>query len=103
MPMLTVVETAKFQKIADAIWSESERLEFIGWIAAHPLAGDVMPGAQGARKVRWQAQGKGKRGGVRVIYFHLPLDGAVLLILLYAKSQQENIQLREITRSTHGN
>jgi len=97
--VLTVIETPKFQKLAADLWSEDERLDFISWIAANPLAGDVIPGAQGARKVRWQAKGQGKRGGARVIYFHLPVDHAVLLILLYAKSQQTNISPQDIARS----
>jgi hypothetical protein len=68
--MRTVIETPTFQKQADKIWAESERFEFIDWIAANPLAGDVIPGADGARKVRWGRAGSGKRGGVRVVYFN---------------------------------
>ena len=66
--MHTVVETAEFQKQAKAVWSDA----FIDWIAANPGAGDVIPGADGARKVRWGRAGKGKRGGVRVIISTLP-------------------------------
>lgn len=51
-PVRTVIETPTFQKQAEKIWSESERLAFIDWIAVNPLAGDVIPGADGARKVR---------------------------------------------------
>jgi hypothetical protein len=51
----TVIETLDFQKQADKIWSEVERLEFIDWIAANPLAGGVIPGTDGARKVRWSS------------------------------------------------
>ena len=60
--MLTVVETHEFSAQAKKIWSDSERDEFIEWIASHPLLGDLIPGADGARKVRWSVQGKGKRG-----------------------------------------
>lgn len=51
--MHTVIETPTFQKQAAKLWSEAERLDFIDWIAADPLAGDVIPGAEEARKVRW--------------------------------------------------
>ena len=61
--MQTVVEHPTFQRQAASIWTEGERHAFIDWIAANPLAGDVIPGAEGARKVRWAVQGKGKRGG----------------------------------------
>jgi len=92
--VLTVIETEKFQKLAAVLWTEDERMAFIDWIAANP--GDVVPGTQGARKVRWQAGGRGKRGGVRVVYFHLPVDGVVLLVLVYAKSQRQNVQPKDI-------
>ncbi len=48
--MHTVAETEIFQRYAASIWSESERLEFIEWIAANPLVGDVIPGSGGAGK-----------------------------------------------------
>lgn len=50
--MRTVIQTPTFQKQAEKLWSEDERLAFIDRIAANPLAGDVIPGADGARKVR---------------------------------------------------
>ena len=75
--MHTVVETAEFQKQAKAVWSDTEREAFIDWISANPDAGDVIPGADGARKVRWSRPGMGKRGGVRVIYFHLTAEEIV--------------------------
>ena len=59
----TVIETPTFQKQAEKLWSEDERLAFIDWIVANPLAGDVIPGADGARKVRWSRAGSGKSGG----------------------------------------
>jgi mRNA-degrading endonuclease RelE of RelBE toxin-antitoxin system len=83
--MHTVVETAEFQKQAKAVWSDAECEAFIDWIAANPGAGDVIPGADGARTVRWGRAGKGKRGGVRVIYFHLADDEIVLLVMVYCQ------------------
>jgi len=50
--MHTVSETAIFQKYANEVWSESERDEFINWIAANQLSGDLVPGSNGCRKVR---------------------------------------------------
>jgi len=57
-------ETEIFQRYAASIWSETERLELIEWIAANPLASDVIPGSGGCRKVRWARAGMGKRGAV---------------------------------------
>ena len=56
--MKTVIEHPTFQRQAASIWSEPERHAFIDWIAQNPTAGDVMPGAEGARKVPWMVQGR---------------------------------------------
>ena len=96
--MRTVIETPTFQKQADRIWAEGERLEFITWIAEHADAGDVIPGADGARKVRWKRAGSGKSGGVRVIYFNLTDEEAVLLVAVYAKAEQDNMLPKDIRK-----
>lgn len=95
----TVIETQTFQKQAERIWSEEDRLGFIDWIAQNPLAGDVIPGAEGARKVRWVASGRGKRGGARVIYFNIDEREVILLVTVYAKAEQENISPDTIRKS----
>lgn len=97
--MRTVIETPTFQKQTDAIWTTQEREAFIDFIAENPDAGDVISGADGARKVRWQRQGTGKRGGVRVIYFHLVGDQVVLLVMVYAKAERANVKPKDIKRS----
>lgn len=89
--MYTVVETPLFQRLADDHWTEEERTAFVSFIATHPEAGEVVPGSGGVRKVRWGMGGRGKRGGVRVIYFNRPSAGEIWLLVLYAKSKAENI------------
>lgn len=96
--MRTVVETPTFQRQAGKLWSEEERLEFIDWIASNPLAGDVIPGADGARKVRWSRAGSGKSGGVRLIYFNLTDAEVVLLIAAYAKAERTNMTPADIRK-----
>lgn len=96
--MRTVIETSTFQKQAEKLWTEDERLAFIDWIAANPLAGDVIPGADGARKVRWSRAGSGKSGGARVIYFNLTEQEVVLLIAAYAKTDRDNMLPADIKK-----
>ena len=88
--MHTVSETEIFQRYAASVWSEAERTEFINWIAANPLAGDVVPGSNGCRKVRWSRGGMGKRGGARVIYFN-EFEGRIWLLIVYAKAKFDNL------------
>lgn len=97
--MRTVVETPTFQKQAADIWTEEERHAFIDFIATNPNAGDVIPSAESARKVRWTRQGTGKRGGVRIIYFHLVGDEVVLLVMVYAKAALTTVKPKDIKRS----
>ncbi|MEI6334753.1 MAG: transcriptional regulator [Methylococcaceae bacterium] len=96
--MRTVIETPSFVKLVDKIWSEDERLDFIKWISQNPLAGEVIPGADGARKVCGTVKGQGKRGGVRVIYFNMSEQWVIYLITLYQKSEKENISSNEIRK-----
>ena len=96
--MRTVIETPTFQKQADRLWTEDERLEFIDWIATNPWSGDVIPGADGARKVRWSRSGSGKSSGARVIYFNLTEREVVLLVAAYAKADRANMPVSEIRK-----
>lgn len=99
--MLTVIETPMFIRYANDVWSDNEREEFVDFIAANPEAGDVIPEFTPLRKVRWSSQGKGKRGGVRVIYYTRPTAGKVNLLIVYPKSKTENLSqafLRELRK-----
>ncbi len=89
--MLTIVETPTFVRLASAIWAEDELMEFMVWLAGNPLLGDVIPGAQGLRKVRWSRQGMGKRGGARVVYYNQLADGRIVLLMAYTKTKFDNL------------
>jgi DNA-binding transcriptional regulator YiaG/mRNA-degrading endonuclease RelE of RelBE toxin-antitoxin system len=67
--MLTVVETSAFARRAEKLLSVEEHEELLFYLALHPESGDEIPGTGGVRKVRFAAKGKGKSGGVRVIYY----------------------------------
>lgn len=101
---LTVAQTAVFQKYAAEIWSADELDQFVNWIALNPLAGDVIPGTGGLRKVRWGASGRGKRGGARVIYYNQLNDGTVWLLISYTKAKFDDLPpniLRELKNAIH--
>lgn len=89
--MLTVIETPIFIKSCEGILSLQEREELIDWLSQHPEAGDVIPGANGLRKVRWTRAGMGKRGGSRAIYFIQHQQEQVQLLIAYSKSKFDNL------------
>jgi hypothetical protein len=89
--MLTVVETPSFTRLWPDYWTEDERGAFCAWIAGNPLAGDVVPGTGGVRKVRWSLLGSGKQGGVRVLYYNRLANGRIWLLLIDAESARDNL------------
>ncbi|MBO9642991.1 MAG: transcriptional regulator [Pseudacidovorax sp.] len=99
--MFTVSETRAFVRTMSAIWAEGEREAFIDWIARNPLAGDLIVGSGGLRKVRWSRAGTGKRGGTRVITYAVLDEGQVWLLIGYTKARFDTlpteflVQLRE--------
>ena len=92
---ITVAETPLFVRQAEKVWTEAEREEFVSFIARNPDAGDIIPETGGVRKVRWSREGAGKRGGVRVIYFYAHSARPLYLLMIYAKSRQENLSAEE--------
>ena len=96
--MKTVIETPTFSKLADKIWTEDERLDFISFISKNAKSGEVIPNAEGARKVRWGVKGSGKRGGTRIIYFNLSEQGIIELIYIYKKVKQANMTANDIKK-----
>ena len=89
--MHTFIELPTFSADAKSIWDEDERGAFCAFLAQNPLAGDVIPGSGGCRKVRWARRGAGKQGGVRVIYFNRLENGVIYLMVIYAKAMRGNI------------
>jgi hypothetical protein len=80
-----------FEKTAAGLLSETDVFELELAIVAQPYAGDLIPGGRGLRKLRRPAKGRGKRGGARVIYYHISSEDVVLLILAYAKNEREDL------------
>jgi len=86
-----VLETSIFSRRADALLSRDERADLIAALAGNPLAGDVMPGLGGVRKLRFAPKGRGKSGAFRVIYYLLTKDQPILALLIYGKNEQADL------------
>ena len=93
--MITVVETASFVTDAKDCMTDDERTEAINMIAANPECGNVVPGGGGIRKVRFAIGGKGKSGGVRIIYYFHNERVPVFLLAVFAKNDQANLTKAE--------
>ncbi|NOX43793.1 MAG: type II toxin-antitoxin system RelE/ParE family toxin [Gammaproteobacteria bacterium] len=93
--MQTVVELPEFQRKSSKLLSTDEKESIINYLATHPAAGDIMQGTGGIRKLRWSAQGKGKSGGVRVIYYHHNETIPLFLLTVFGKGEKANITKAE--------
>ena len=80
------------------MWSEEELDAFKVWLSSDPLAGDVIPGSGGLRKVRWSLAGMGKRSGARVIYVNQLADGVIALLMVYTKAKFDNFPTEFLVR-----
>ncbi|PJD94263.1 MAG: hypothetical protein CK424_00105 [Legionella sp.] len=85
------IETPIFTVDLNELLTDDEYAEFQRYLADNPRLGDVIQDTGGLRKIRWAASGKGKRGGVRVIYYYLTADSQIRLLLIYKKGIQDNL------------
>ncbi len=67
----------------------------MNYLAAYPKAGDLIEGTGGIRKLRWGRSGRGKRGGVRVIYYYHSELMPLYLLTMFAKNKQDNLSKAE--------
>lgn len=83
------VEAPAFARFRDDYLDDEGLAELQVYLAANPEAGDLVPGAGGIRKLRWKdrRRGKGRRGGLRVIYYCFLSQQEIWLLTLYGKDQ----------------
>lgn len=95
------IEDGEFMVRRKALMDEEEFFRFGIWLMGRPDAGKIIRGSGGLRKVRWAGKGRGKRGGVRVIYFWWVSEERILFLDIYAKNQKESLtqgQLEKLKR-----
>lgn len=94
---MVILETHAFTAGILELLSDEEYRLLQATLVARPDAGRLIRGTGGLRKIRWAAKGHGKRGGVRIIYYwHVPGD-QLLMLLAYAKSDQDDLTPRQRT------
>ena len=93
--MLTVAELPEYLRAASKLLSEADRRAVVDHLAAHPKAGDLIEGTGGVRKLRWARDGRGKSGGVRVIYYVHSDAMPLYLLTMFAKNERANISKAE--------
>jgi len=95
------IEAIAFTKYVYDYLSDDEYLGLQTFLLRNPEYGNVVPGSGGVRKIRWAVSGRGKSGGVRVIYYFKKQDDEIWFLTIYSKNEMENIPahiLRQIAK-----
>ena len=92
---VTVAETPEYVRCADRLLSATERMEVVVFLAANPRAGDLIQGTGGVRKLRWRRGGRGKSGGVRVIYYFHSEVIPLYLLAVFGKNERADLSKAE--------
>ena len=93
--MQTVVELPEFLRRARNLLSESESQLLVRYLARFPLAGHLIEGTGGVRKLRWAREGMGKRGGVRVVYYFHSERIPLYVLTVFAKNERADLSMAE--------
>jgi hypothetical protein len=93
------VETPNFYRRVQQFMDDDEYAEMQLYLANRPNAGSLIKGSGGLRKLRWAGSGRGKRGGLRVIYYWWVAKDRISLLLVYPKNEMDDLtadQLRQL-------
>ncbi len=92
---IIVVETPEFLSATRKLMSEEERAVLVDYPVHNPAAGDLIQGTGGVRKLRWELEGRGKRGGARAIYFYHSADIPLFALTAYAKNERADLSQKD--------
>jgi hypothetical protein len=96
------VETPTFTRRILDLMEDDEYRELQSYLAEHPGIGKVIPGSASMRKLRWAGSGRGKRGGLPLIYYWWIAKDRVSMLFIYRKNEQDDLtpeQLKLLRRA----
>ena len=93
---MEIIETSIFTRKIRELISDEEYGELQFALIQRPDIGVVIPQSGGIRKIRWSGSGRGKRGGIRVIYYWYVNEQQIYMLLAYAKNEQANFSAAQL-------
>lgn len=89
--MFTFMEATAFERFRPMYLDDDEYAALQQFMISSPEAGDLVPGSGGVRKLRWRMQGKGKRGGLRVVYYVRYRPNEFWMLTVYSKAALDDV------------
>lgn len=89
--LFSFIETRLFVRLREKYLADDEYASLQVILMEMPERGSLVPGSGGVRKLRWSQPGRGKRGGVRVIYYVRGHEGLIWMLTIYAKNEEQLI------------
>ena len=89
------IETSVFTRLIETLLNAEQYRALQDALILRPEAGDLIQGTEGLRKIRWGAEGRGKRGGLRVIYYFKNDRGQIYFLYAYPKNKQEDLSAEQ--------
>jgi mRNA-degrading endonuclease RelE of RelBE toxin-antitoxin system len=93
---MKIIETSIFTRRLKTFLPDEDYRSLQNTIIINPEKGKIISGSGGLRKIRWSIPGKGKSGGVRIIYYWIKSKEIILMLLIYAKNEQDDLSSEQL-------
>ena len=90
------IETSVFTRQVTTLLTDDEYRQLQIALVSHPDTGVVIQRSGGLRKMRWSIGDRGKRGGVRAIYYWVVAQDKILMLLMYPKNEQDDLTPQQL-------
>lgn len=90
------IETSIFTRQITELLTDKEYKQLQNELLINPLIGALIKHSAGLRKLRWRSHGKGKRGGIRVIYYYITEEEKIYMLFAYPKSSKDDLSSKEL-------
>jgi mRNA-degrading endonuclease RelE of RelBE toxin-antitoxin system len=98
MKLLEFIELPNFTRHVHSYLSDESYQGLQTYLMYYPDAGALVPASGECRKIRWGMEGRGKRGGARIIYYWQRANDEIWMLTIYSKNEEENIPAHILRR-----
>jgi len=95
---MVIIETPIFTKLIAELMSDEEYKDLQEALVVRPERGALIRNSGGLRKVRWALEGRGKSGGVRVVYYWMNEQDQLYMLFVYPKNMQDNLTDQQLKK-----